>query len=443
MDERTNLKTLQPSIIRMFDKSYTLFGIILGGGVVLGALLWNRFSKEGSKSTEKQLVEKVINNQLVKDPPIQERIRQIALIEKDEFDRFYQPLISAVVQYLVVIGDRDVEPEYFQLVFKALRKRRSVIFEHGSSELDQKNKALWTYALFCAISIRFVVKACQGHKFSNQDKSISPYLTSVNELAKSDITKSYTANKFQPGTTHIHLIDKLLDANAIEQFEKAGIYPFIVNAVSGYYHERINPFYTIIEQVEAYIQGYEPNERAVFEQNIKAILGLVEQNTFSKNIKHSFVFEGMSYLLVDRNFLWEIFRVYSVFESKPIGKKDFETQLSETFELGNPLDQNTLFTLTLANDEIDNSQVKLVLELLNMVAIPYKAVPYYQYSDRKRIKKHVLQRGITSGNESRDLLKEHSLDSTKGSKDSCRRSSEFQERSSDSVGLKDLFSDSS
>jgi len=64
--------------------------------------------------------------------------------------------------------------------------------------------------------------------------------------------------------TNIHLIDKVLGSSVIDQLAKAGIYPFVVNAVSGFYHERINPFYSIIEQVESFVSGAVLNQDEIF-----------------------------------------------------------------------------------------------------------------------------------------------------------------------------------
>ena len=252
--------------------------------------------------------------------------------------QFYRPLIEVVTLYLSIINRKNINQEYFELVFKALRKRRSAIFEYGSSERDQNNKALWTHALFCAISIRYVVKQYQCCQFRFQGNAINPYLVPFKALASSEVVMNDSSSLFQPSTIQVHLIDKLLAADVIDRFEKTGMYPFIINAVSGFYHERVNPFYSIIDQVEAHMAGIKLDDKQQFETNMKVVLKLIEQNTFSKNSKHSFIFEGLSHLLVDRNFLWELYRGYCVSESKPLGKKDFEQQLVDNFGLGKSLE---------------------------------------------------------------------------------------------------------
>jgi len=427
----------------MSDISGTWVGITLGVIIVLVALLWNRFLNKDTQVIEEFQTAEQATEGLVRESHIQEKIRQIALIEKDEFDQFYRPLIEMVSLYLTIINRNITDQHYFEMVYKALRKRRSAIFECGSSERDQQNKALWTFALFCAISIRFVVKQYQCHQFKVHDRLINPYLVPARVLANSEIEKLETLSRLESGTVQIHLIDKLLTADIIARFENAGIYGFIINAVSGFYHERLNPFYSIIEEVEAHMAGIEASETEVFEQNVKAVLSLIEENTFSKNTRHSFVFEGMSHLLIDRNFLWELFRGYSVYESKPLGKKDFEERLTRILNLGKSLEKNTIFTFTLDDAKLDDSQADLILELRNMVALPYKAVPYYRFADRKKIKKHVLQRDIAAGDVSGVPVEEQDVDKSLSVNESRSRANHFPEGPPDSVGLKDLFSESS
>lgn len=419
--------------------SSTWTGILLGGTVVLTAFLWNLLSKK--KAMPQELVSSIDpSNALIREPQIQEKIRQIALIERDEFEQFYRPLIEAVTLHLSVVNRENVNQEYFELVFKALRKRRSAIFEYGSSERDQNNKALWTLALFCATSIRHVVKQYQCCQFKYQGNLINPYLVPRKVLENSDVARNESSPLYQSSTTQVHLIDKLLSADIIDRFEKRGVYPFIINAVSGFYHERVNPFYSIINQVEAHMAGIELDNKQQFETNMKVVLKLIEQNTFSKNSKHSFVFEGLSHLLLDRNFLWELYRGYCVSESKPLGKKDFEQQLVDSFGLGESLEKNITFTFTLDGDKLDESQEKLSIELRNMVALAYKAVPYYRFTDRKKIKKNVLQRDIIAGDVRGGSAEEQDIDSSQSINESRSRAHNFPEGPTNPVGLKDLFS---
>jgi len=426
----------------MNEMNGTWIGIIFGGSIIAGALLWNRLLEKERQQNNEFQQEESATNPLVREPLIQEKIRQIALIEQDEFDHFYRPFMEAIMSYLRLIENKNAEQFYFESVFKALRKRRSAIFERGSSEQDQKKKALWTFALFCALSIRCLISQLQKQTFTIDGKVINPYLQSIGTLAECQVNELNNSRKFKPGLSHVHLIDKLLDASLIDRFESAGIYPFIINAVCGYYYERNHPFYSIIEHVEAHMAGTEPDDRRDFEQNIRTILGLIECNTFSKNAKHSFVFEGMSYLLIDRNFLWELYRGHAVAEHKPLGKKDFEAQLVEVFHLGKSLENNTIFTFTLEGVKLDESQESLFLELRNMVALPYKAVTYYQFTDRRKIKKHTLQRDITSGDVYGVHAEEQATESSLNINKSRSRAKNSPEGPPESMGLKDLFSDS-
>ena len=423
----------------MSELSGTWLGIAVGGAIVIAVFLCKRGSISNEAEGLGHSETKGPIGKQVKAMPIQEKIRQIALIEKDEFDRFYQPLIEKVLQYMTAIG-AAVDQHYFETVYKALRKRRAVIFEHGASERDQKNKALWTIALFSAISIRFIVTQCQANSIRVNGETINPFLVSLETLATSDVQRHQSESRFQPGISRLHLIDKLLEPDLIAQFERAGIYGFVINAVTGYYHERLNPFYSIIEQVEAHMVGVEPSEEANFKQTMKMVLTLIERNTFTKNTQHSFVFEGMSSLLIDRNFLWELYRNYVVASTQPFGKKDFEATLNKVYHLGSRLEKNSIFTFPLEEGNLDESQEKFALELRNMVALPYKAVPYYRFTDRKKIKKRVLQRDIVNSDVSRDSFEDQNGNSSLDNNKSRSRAQHFLEGTSDSVGLEDLFS---
>ena len=96
--------------------------------------------------------------------------------------------------------------------------------------------------------------------------------------------------------------------------------------------------------------------------------------------------------------------------------------------------QNIAFTFTLDGDKLDESQEILTLELRNMVALAYKAVPYYRFADRKKIKKHVLQRNITSGDVSRGATEEQNIGSSVSANESRSRAKNFPEGSTVSVG---------
>jgi len=414
----------------------TWFGVSLGIFVILAALIWNRCTRVRRDTTDEPVNTEEVELTSDRGKRPQEKIRQIGLIEKDEFERFYLPIIEAVNHYFEIVAGQHVDQDYFDIVYKALRKRRSAIFEFGSSERDQKHKALWTFALFCAVSVRYVVTVCQDHEFKKEGEVVNPYLLTLKALGDCDVRRVDSNNGFEPGTSQIHLIDKLLDANVIGQFEKAGMYPFIVNAVSGFYSERMNPFYGIIEQVE------ETSEESQFVQNLECVLRLIENNTFSINTNHSLAFEGLTYLLVDRNFLWELFRGYAISEGQPLGKKDFEERLCNALNIDKSINKDTVFTFTLEADKLDESQERLQLELRNMVALPYKAVPYYRPRDKRKIKKHILQRDIVVDDIGRDSFEEQDGDSSVDKNKSRSRATHFPEGPPDSVGLKDLFSES-
>ncbi len=414
-------------------------GVLVGIVIVAGVFIWNRISVTNKHQAQPLSLDTGDSDIGVRRTPIEERIRQIALIERDEFETFYNPVIQKVEDYERVLGE-ELDRHYFETIYKALRKRRASIFEFGSSEKDQETKALWTYAIFCALSIRHIISSYQAFEFSRSGIAVSPFLLTLNDIAACGKRGGGGRNRFCPNSLNIHLIDKVLSPQTIERFSKAGIYPFILNSVSGFYQERINPFYSIIEQVESHMNGERLNAASVFQQTMKVLLTLIEQNTFSKNSKDAFVFEGTSYLLIDRNFLWELHRGYAISENCPLGKKAFEAMLSQVFELGKQLDRTAIYTVKTNENIMDDSQKSVVIELRNMVALSYKAVPYYQPSDRKRIQRSTLQRNVAISDTDRGTAEEHSAAQLEAQAES-REKSQLSNNTSEKMGLKDLFSD--
>jgi len=130
----------------------TWIGIAVGSLIVLGVIVLARFNRHSVSEKEIEVGISVPKEELKSERSIKENIRQIALIEKDEFVQFYEPVIERIQQYEHAMGSDSIPERYFETVYKALRKRRSAIFDYGSSEKDQSNKAIWTFALFSAIS---------------------------------------------------------------------------------------------------------------------------------------------------------------------------------------------------------------------------------------------------------------------------------------------------
>lgn len=414
-------------------------GVLVGIVIVAGVFIWNRISVANKHQSQLLSLDAGDSDIGVSRTPIEESIRQIALIEKDEFQAFYSPVIQKVEDYERALGEK-LDRHYFETIYKALRKRRASIFEFGSSEKDQETRALWTFAIFCALSIRHIIKRYQAFEFKKSGIAVSPFLLTLNDISECDKSGGGGRNYYRSNSLNIHLIDKVLSPQTIEQFSKAGIYPFILNSISGFYQERINPFYSIIEEVESHVSGEQLNAEAVFQQTMKVVLTLIEQNTFPKNSKDAFVFEATSYLLIDRNFLWELYRGYAISENRPLGKKAFEAMLIQVFDLGKQLDRTAIYTLKTNENIIDNGQECVVIELRNMVALSYKAVPYYQPSDRKRIQKSTLQRNVAISDTDRGTAEEHSAAQLEAQDESPEKS-QLPNNTSEKVGLKDLFSD--
>jgi hypothetical protein len=420
----------------MIENDYTWLGIGTGALFVLAALVWaKRVNKTGEASPDSRAS---VDAPLTK-MSMQEQIRQIALIEKDEFTSFYQPVIDCVLEYEQILSGKEIDSRYFETLYKALRKRRSAIFEYGSSEKDNQKRALWSFALFATLSLRHIVQRLSEYNFQLENRKLNPLLANTIVLARCHATKTNRLQGYAANLSNIHLIDKVLGASVIERFNHAGIYSFVVNSVTGFYLERVNPFYSIIEEVESHVGEFEIDEKSVFQQNLRNVLGMIERNTFSVNQIDSLVFEGISYLLVDRNFLWELFRMYAVSVSQPLGKKEFETQLKSVLNLGEEKDKAVTYTVSVEDTKLDNSIEKIGIKLSNVIALPYKSVPYYQHSDRRRIEKQVLKRDVVMSDDDRGLAKENDVASP-NKKISPRSNARFKNDRTGTVGVKDLFS---
>ena len=422
----------------MIETDYTWLGIGAGTLFVLVALVWAKRDNKIRGVLETSADSKIADAPMTQTS-IQEQIRQIALIEKDEFTNFYQPVIDSVQKYEQILSAKEINSRYFETLYKALRKRRSAIFEYGSSEKDNQKRALWSFALFASISLRHIVQRLSEYNFQLENRKLNPLLANTTVLARCHSTKTNELQGYSANLSNIHLIDKVLDVSVIERFNHAGIYSFVVNSVTGFYQERVNPFYSIIEEVESHVGDIEIDEKSVFQQNLRNVLGMIERNTFSLNHIDSLVFEGISYLLIDRNFLWELFRMYAVSISQPLGKKEFETQLKSALNLGEEKDKTVTYTVSVENIKLDNSVEKIGIKLSNVIALPYRSVPYYQHSDRRRIDKQVLKRDVVSSDDDRGLAEENDVASP-NTKISPRSNARITNTPTDTVGVKDIFS---
>ena len=418
----------------------TWIGIAVGCLMVVGVLVLARFNRHSTPEKDMETGKKLRKEEFRSERSYKENIRQIALIEKDEFEKFYEPVIDRIQQYEYTMGSDSIPERYFETVYKALRKRRSAIFDYGSSEKDQSNKAIWTFALFSAISIRYLVTRLSLNQYQTKQGIVNPMLVARRKLIVSGRKNTPSEYAYPQEITNIHLIDKVLGSSVIDQLAKAGIYPFVVNAVSGFYHERINPFYSIIEQVESFVSGAVLNQDEIFKANLQRVLKMLENNVFTKNQLTSLVFEGQSYLLVDRNFLWEIFRMYDVSSSKPLSKIEFEMTLKRLFNLGDSIDKNHRYSIELKNNLMDDSQEKVIVELTNMLALAYRVIPYYQCSNRHRITKKAIHRNIAVGDTDQGIVEDHGAKVVPENARIIGRESAIQGQDKQ-VGLGDLFSE--
>jgi len=378
--------------------------LILGAGVLcLGTATYLHRRKIPKKYKESTYSSKAAEQTPVPTNTLSkavEQIRQIGLIEKDEFGAFYQPIMDQVYAYARAISGQSPEPFYFDALFKALRKRRATIFEFGSSEEDHSKRATWTYGLFAAISIRYVAALLQRYECTLKGQPVAGQLMTPSALIATQKTPHQEPKKVhQPNTLNLHLIDKVLPTKMIESMQHCGVYPSLVNAVTGHYFQPLNPFYRIIEDVERHLNGEPPmGEQTAFIQTLDVVLDSLSRNLFSKNTVHSLLFEGQSFLLIDRCMLWEIFRSYSVAEAAPLSKATFETALAKHLEIDSQLDAIIQYTVSVAS--ADNAPV--TLELRNMLALPYQKIPLYSPTKPIRIGREVINRNVLVGDRERE-----------------------------------------
>jgi len=213
-------------------------------------------------------------------------------------------------------------------------------------------------------------------------------------------TRDQIPSTHVPNTLNIHLIDKILPANMIQTLANNGIYPALVNAVTGHYFQPLNPFYRILEDTERYVNGASAvAEHTVFQQTLDTVLDCIARNVFSKNQAESAIFEGQSYLLIDRCTLWELFRSYSVTESVVLGKTAFEITLSQ--QLGITSQLSSIINYTVHVVASDNAPV--TIELRNMIALPYQKIPLYKPTKPKRIGREVVTRDVLVGDRESEI----------------------------------------
>ena len=95
--------------------------------------------------------------------------------------------------------------------------------------------------------------------------------------------------------------------------------------------------------------------------------------------------------------------------------------------------------MSVENIKLDNSVEKIGIKLSNVIALPYRSVPYYQHSDRRRIDKQVLKRDVVSSDDDRGLAEENDVASP-NTKISPRSNARITNTPTDTVGVKDIFS---
>jgi hypothetical protein len=384
------------------DIDYGLMAMGAGASVLLGIYLFKRYGKK--KTTDLSLLKSdpVFDKGKLNTPKrsIQESIRQIGLIERSEFDSFYEPIISRVEFYEQAIGAKQVGEEYFKVIFKALRKRRAVIFEFGQAEQDKSNGAFWTYSLFLALSVRYVARVLDDYDATLHGHKVNANVLSDNldmAAARFQLKNSSDSRPSKLDPTRVHLIPGFTNIGMISKLSDAGIYPFILGSVSGSYSDRFNPFYQVIEDVEAFVRN-EPKQDDTenFRKTIDICLSLIASNMFTKNEITSLVFDGISYLCLDTSFFWELYRGHVVYQEKCLSRPEFLERLHGEYNLRLDREKQYYYSINFAGLDAFGEDQTFTVELVNMIALPYSEFPAYGVPEyKRRITRHVLERTMT------------------------------------------------
>ena len=333
-----------------------------------------------------------------------EPIRQMALVQVDEFETFYLPIIEKIKTYEKLTNLPPRDSNFFDLLFKSLRLKRAAIFETDSPETNKVNAPYWTLGLFLAILCRYAVRLLNSTQFRDENKRpVNPILERIEALSGLEIKPHGQIADYAPNTINIHILEKIIPLPVIKMLDENQVYPYVINAITGYYIQRSFPFYRIIETVEEHVYSPDINTaNTTFDRTIDHVAALIENNTVIKNTIDSLIFESNRCLYIDRHLLWEMFKTYHVFEQGTMTKMAFEQRLIERLSLQKT---STQFTTARvygyeAQGSIEQDSVSYI-EVNNTIALPYAKLANYLPTKRLRIEQLRLHRevGVESFNE--------------------------------------------
>ena len=409
-----------------------LIGIILVAGIAFLFFIWRRpHTKPDNGAQQNLFVEDITTADSPKSMP-DTSIKRFAKVDGDDYQMYYQPILATAAKYLKLVGHENDLSQVHTVCTKALRKRWSVIF-HAQNEKNHAEEAtFWTYSIFCCVIVRFLVRELNQYQFEYQKTILSPYLYPLDDLSKAENTLRARTNKptYPANTINIHIIDKVLPPHIIDLLSQKQSYPYLVNAVTGFYQNKHHPYYTIIEQVEAHVLNIKHNNW--FESALSRVLKLIENNTLTKNTIQARVFESLYSLLIDRHLLWEMFKVYQVSDQPALSKAEFERTLKDTLSLKGDADQYN-YEIKIASSQEET----ISFTTTNMIALPYSKIEY-KYGRRIIAKKIINERDIIPMHEFIDEL-EYSLSDSAGVEPIKDDLTLPEESSSVGVSVEDLF----
>ena len=369
------------------------------GLACLAGIIWSIANSRSKKISNDDLMSlKSKKNKATNDfgssRSIEENIRQIGVISKDEFANLYTPIISRVEFYEQLVGSAQVSEEFYKTLYTTLRKKRNVIFEAGSAEDNTALSAYWTYTVFLTVSVRYIVRLLSQYQWFFHDKEVDVFSVSDNKLSilqKKSIDEYHdqfkpTAPNIIPSFTTPELIKKLIDK---------GMYRYLVCSVSGGNFDTFNAFYKLVDTVESHIRGVEIDDASRFVAAINESIHFLSSHYVGKNQPSSLVFNGRgAFFLVDRSLLWSLFCSAYIYEKTAPSYSDFIEALHRNFKLR--LNREKTYTYTIEVDaplldDMDEAQV-MEITINNVIALPYSEFPMYSPAKKIVIKKTNLAR---------------------------------------------------
>jgi len=320
-----------------------------------------------------------------------EQIRQFGNIAQADFEDFYEPVIAKSKHLLEKIGDKGDHVKYLTSIKKTLRKRKGAIFEHGNAEADKKREPLWSYALFIAVTVRYVSNRLEQYDVSVDNEPVYPHFLQSSEHLTSIATyvlKDRTINESHKHA-RVHLIEEFIDPVLATNLVTNGIYQYLLGTITDTFKDRFNQFYTVVVDVENHVYGKSLSDDQRFSNQVTRCLGLIASGAFEKNRPTSMIVESVPWLLVEKNFLWSLYNSHSVYQREPLTLPKFIERIHKVLELHSVPERGYVYDLTLNQSETQDyfdenesglNDLSLVVCLHNMIALPYKKIPDFERS---------------------------------------------------------------